>query len=67
VIEAIWGEYVFDPAIDKAYVDDMATMTAYLVASGRAAEALDPMSYTYTAPVASADPALVTAEGGWTP
>jgi len=67
VIEAIWGEYVFDPAIDQAYVDDMATMTAYLVASGRAAEALDPMSYTYTAPVASADPALVTAEGGWTP
>jgi ABC-type nitrate/sulfonate/bicarbonate transport system substrate-binding protein len=67
LVEAIWNEYVFDPAVDQAYVDDMARMTEFLVASGRAPAALDPLSYTYTGAVASADPALVEVEGGWTP
>jgi ABC-type nitrate/sulfonate/bicarbonate transport system substrate-binding protein len=67
LVEAIWDEYVFDPTVDQAYVDDMAQMTEFLVASGRAAAALDPLGYTYTGAVASADPALVQVEGGWTP
>lgn len=67
LVEAIWDLYAFEPRFDQAYVDDMARMTDFLVVSGRAAEALDPMSYTYTAPVAAVDPSLVTVAGGWTP
>jgi enamine deaminase RidA (YjgF/YER057c/UK114 family) len=67
LVEAIWGQYVFDPAFDQAYVADMENMTAYLVASGRVRQARNPLDYTYTDPVAAADPALVKVPGRWKP
>jgi ABC-type nitrate/sulfonate/bicarbonate transport system substrate-binding protein len=62
-VEAIWGEYTFNPAFDDAYVADMRNMAEYLVASGRLKSVGDPMEYTYTAPVAAVDPGLVKIPG----
>jgi ABC-type nitrate/sulfonate/bicarbonate transport system substrate-binding protein len=67
LVEAIWGQYVFDPAFDQGYVSDMESMTAYLVASGRVRQARNPLDYTYTDPLAAADPALVKVAGRWKP
>jgi ABC-type nitrate/sulfonate/bicarbonate transport system substrate-binding protein len=63
LVEAIWAQYVFNPAFDEAYVADMRSMAEYLVASGRMKTVADPMDYTYTAPVEAADPALVKIRG----
>ena len=63
VVESIWDQYVFNPAFDEAYVADMRSMAGYLVASGRVRAVADPMDYTYTAPVAAADPGLVKIQG----
>jgi ABC-type nitrate/sulfonate/bicarbonate transport system substrate-binding protein len=60
---AIWDEFVFDPTFDDAYVKDMQMMTAYLEASGRLKAPKSPLDYTYTAPLAAADPALVKVPG----
>ncbi len=65
LVEAIWGEYVFNPAFDAAYVADMQNMTQYLVTSGRVRQARDPLDYTFSDPVAAVDPALVTVPGRW--
>jgi ABC-type nitrate/sulfonate/bicarbonate transport system substrate-binding protein len=65
LVEAIWGEYVFNPAFDAAYVADMGSMTQYLLASGRVRQARDPQDYTFSDPVAAVDPALVTVPGRW--
>jgi ABC-type nitrate/sulfonate/bicarbonate transport system substrate-binding protein len=66
LVEAIWGEYSFDPSFDQAYVDDMRAMADYLVSSGRAKAAKDPLDYTYSAPAAAAG-ATVTVPGRWKP
>jgi ABC-type nitrate/sulfonate/bicarbonate transport system substrate-binding protein len=63
LVEAIWDQYVFNPAFDEAYVADMRSMASYLVASGRLKSVTDPMDYTYTAPVAAADQGLVKVQG----
>jgi ABC-type nitrate/sulfonate/bicarbonate transport system substrate-binding protein len=63
LVETIWGQYVFNPAFDEAYVADMRNMADYLVASGRLKSVTDPMEYSYTAPVAAADPGLVKIQG----
>lgn len=65
LVEAIWGEYAFDPTFDERYVADMESMTAYLVASGRVKQAKHPLDYTFTDPVAAADPSLVKVAGRW--
>jgi ABC-type nitrate/sulfonate/bicarbonate transport system substrate-binding protein len=61
--QAIWDEYVFDPTFDEQYVKDMDQMTAYLVASGRVKMPKSVLDYTYSAPLAAADPALVKVPG----
>lgn len=61
--QAIWDEYTFDPVFDDAYVKDMDAMTAYLVASGRIKAPKSVLDYTFTAPLAAADPALVKVAG----
>lgn len=61
--EAIWDEYVFDPVFDDAYVKDMEAMTAYLAATGRIKGPKNVLDYTFTAPLAAADPALVKVPG----
>ena len=65
LVEAIWGEYIFDPRFNQAYVADMQALTDYLLASGRLKSAKGPLDYTYTGPVAAADPALVSVAGHW--
>jgi ABC-type nitrate/sulfonate/bicarbonate transport system substrate-binding protein len=60
---AIWDEYEFNPAFDDAYVKDMEMMSGYLVASGRLKSPKHPLEYTYTAPLAAADAALVKVPG----
>ena len=65
LVEAIWREYVFNPAFDEAYVADMETMTQYLVGSGRVRQARHPLDYTFSEPVAAADPGLVRVPGRW--
>ena len=64
---AIWDEFVFDPTFDDAYVKDMEMMTAYLEATGRLKSPQHPLQYTYTAPLAAADPALVKVAGRFKP
>lgn len=54
LVEAIWGQYTFDPTFDERYVADMKFMTDYLVASGRVKEPKDPLDYTYSAPAVAA-------------
>ncbi|MEP6701586.1 MAG: ABC transporter substrate-binding protein [Betaproteobacteria bacterium] len=61
--QAIWNDYTFDPVFDDAYVQDMEQTTAYLVASGRIKAAKSALDYTYTAPAAAVDPALVKVPG----
>ncbi len=65
LVEAIWSDYDFNPAFDDAYVADMESMSAYLVASGRLKSPKHPLDYTYSDPVAAADPALVRRPGRW--
>jgi ABC-type nitrate/sulfonate/bicarbonate transport system substrate-binding protein len=65
LVEAIWDEYVFNPVFDQAYVADMENMTQYLVSSGRVRQARNPLDYTFTDPLAAADPALVRVPGRW--
>lgn len=65
LVEAIWGDYAFNPAFDDAYVADMESMSGYLVASGRIKAPKHPLDYTYSDPVGSADPALVRRAGRW--
>lgn len=65
LVEAIWGDYAFNPAFDQAYVDDMESMSGYLVASGRMKSARSPLDFTDTNPVKAADPALVKVDGRW--
>jgi ABC-type nitrate/sulfonate/bicarbonate transport system substrate-binding protein len=65
LVEAIWGEYIFDPTFDEDYVSDMQSMTQYLVASGRVKDAKHPLDYTYTDPVGAAEPAAVKQPGRW--
>jgi ABC-type nitrate/sulfonate/bicarbonate transport system substrate-binding protein len=60
---AIWNDYVFDPQIDDEYVRDMDMMTAYLVASGRVKSPKNVLDYTFTAPLAAIEPALVKVQG----
>lgn len=61
--EAIWDQYTFDPVFDDAYVRDMQRLTDYLVESGRLKAPKSPLDYTYTAPLAAVDPALVKVPG----
>jgi ABC-type nitrate/sulfonate/bicarbonate transport system substrate-binding protein len=65
LVDAIWGDYDFNPAFDDAYVADMDSLGAYLVASGRLRNVRAPLDYTFTDPVAAADPALVKRAGRW--
>lgn len=63
LVEGIWDEYTFDPVFDDAYVRDMQRLTDYLVESGRLKSPRNPLDYTYTDPLAAADPALVKVPG----
>lgn len=65
LVEAIWGDYAFNPAFDEAYVADMESMSGYLVASGRVRAPKHPLDYTFTDPVAAADASLVKLPGRW--
>ena len=49
----------------ERYVADMDSMTQYLVASGRARQARPVLDFTFTDPVAAADPGLVRVPGRW--
>jgi ABC-type nitrate/sulfonate/bicarbonate transport system substrate-binding protein len=65
LVEAIWGDYDFNPTFDDAYVADMESMSGYLVASGRLKTTKHPLDYTFTDPVKAADAALVKRDGRW--
>jgi len=62
---AIWGDYVFNPAFDEAYVEDMERTAAFLEASGRIRKRIDILDYTYTDPLERIDPSLVKVRGRW--
>lgn len=64
---ALLSNYTFDPTIDAAYVEDMNAVTEFLAATNRISAAQDPLSYTYSAPLAAADASLVEIEGQWQP
>jgi ABC-type nitrate/sulfonate/bicarbonate transport system substrate-binding protein len=64
LVEAIWGQYVFDPAFDAAFQSDMRAMADYLVAAGVIHDAKDPLDYTYSDPAKEAGVA-VTVPGRW--
>jgi ABC-type nitrate/sulfonate/bicarbonate transport system substrate-binding protein len=63
----LWDNFVFDPTIGQAYVDDMEATAAFLEDSGRIHDRMDVLSYTYTDPLKEADPALVETSGTWQP
>ena len=65
LVRAIWGNYVFNPGFDEAYVADMERTAAYLEASGRIKNKQNVLDYSYTAPLAELDKSLVKVEGRW--
>lgn len=64
LVEAIWSQYVFDPAFDEAYAADMTSMANYLVSAGVIRDAKDPLDYTFSAPAKEAG-VKVTVPGRW--
>ena len=64
---ALLDNYTFDPTIDEAYVEDMNAVADFLEATNRISGKMDPLSYTYSAPLATVDPSLVKVEGEWQP
>jgi ABC-type nitrate/sulfonate/bicarbonate transport system substrate-binding protein len=64
---AIWDDFVFNPAFDEAYVEDMERTAAFLAGAGRIKSRTHVLDYTYTDPVAEVDPALAKVKGRWKP
>jgi ABC-type nitrate/sulfonate/bicarbonate transport system substrate-binding protein len=62
---AIWGDYVFNPAFDEAYVEDMERTAAFLESAGRIKKRVHVLDYTYSDPLERLDPALVKVRGRW--
>jgi ABC-type nitrate/sulfonate/bicarbonate transport system substrate-binding protein len=67
VNRAIWGDYVFNPIFDDAYVQDMERTAAFLEATGRIRRRINVLDYSYTDPLKQIDAALVRVEGRWHP
>lgn len=65
--QELLSNYTFDAAIDETYVEDMNAITEFLNSTNRIGDAMDPLSFTYSAPLAAADASLVEIEGGWQP
>jgi len=65
--EAIWDDYVFNPAFDQNYVDNMQSYTNYLLKTGVIKTSRDPLDYTYSGFVAEFRPEAVTVPGKWKP
>jgi len=65
--EALLSNYSFDASVDVTYVEDMNAVTEFLKATNRIQDPRDPLSFTYSAPLAAADASLVRIEGGWNP
>jgi ABC-type nitrate/sulfonate/bicarbonate transport system substrate-binding protein len=65
--KALIGDYTFDPAVDKAYVEDMSAIADFLESTNRISNRRDVLTYTYTEPMKAVDPSLVTVEGQWKP
>jgi ABC-type nitrate/sulfonate/bicarbonate transport system substrate-binding protein len=61
------GDYTFDPAVDQAYVQDMAAIADFLESTNRISSRKDILSYTYTDPMKQIDASLVKVEGKWKP
>ncbi|MBI3708278.1 MAG: ABC transporter substrate-binding protein [Proteobacteria bacterium] len=61
----IWGNYVFTAAFDDAYVADMEHTAEFLEATGRIKKRINVLDYTYSAPLAAIDAALVKVPGRW--
>jgi ABC-type nitrate/sulfonate/bicarbonate transport system substrate-binding protein len=61
----IWNNYVFTPVFDDAYVSDMEHTADFLEATGRIKKHINVLDYTYSAPLAAIDPALVKVAGRW--
>jgi len=64
---AIWDNYVFNPAFDEAYVEDMERTTAFLESAGRIKKRTHILEYTYTDPLTELDATLVKVKGRWRP
>lgn len=65
LVRAIWGNYVFNPGFDDAYVADMERTAAYLETSGRIKKRMNVLDCTSTEPLAGLDRSLVQVEGRW--
>ncbi|HET6521140.1 MAG TPA: NrtA/SsuA/CpmA family ABC transporter substrate-binding protein, partial [Geminicoccaceae bacterium] len=63
----LWDNFVFDPAIDEGYVEDMEATAEFLEKSGRIRDRMEVLEYTYTEPLKEADSSLVEVEGKWRP
>lgn len=63
--QAIWSNYVFNPAFDESYVDDMERTSAFLEGAGRIRRRVPALDYAYTEPLKQIDPTLVKVEGRW--
>ena len=61
------SNYTFDATIDEAYVEDMNAITTFLQETNRIQQPQDPLSYTYSDPLAAANADLVKIEGLWKP
>jgi ABC-type nitrate/sulfonate/bicarbonate transport system substrate-binding protein len=64
---ALWDNYVFNPAFDDAYVDDMERTAAFLETAGRIKKRTHILDYTYSDPVGALDASLVKVTGRWKP
>ncbi|KQV12250.1 hypothetical protein ASC97_13920 [Rhizobium sp. Root1203] len=65
--EVLLDNYTFDPTVDATYVNDMDAIADFLTETNRIQDRKDVLSYTYTEPLKTVDPALVEVEGQWKP
>jgi ABC-type nitrate/sulfonate/bicarbonate transport system substrate-binding protein len=63
----LWDNFVFNPAIDQGYVEDMEATADFLEKSGRIHDRQNVLEYTYTEPLKEVDPTLVKVDGKWQP
>ena len=65
--KAIISNYTFNPKFDKAYVDDVKAIEAFLKSTNRIPSEGDPLDYSYSGPMKAIDPSFVEIDGKWKP
>lgn len=63
----LYENYVYDLTIDDAFMADVNAVVTYLESVGRIDSGMDATEFVYTGALKAVDPALVSADGAWSP